>query len=391
MRRLTFLCALIIMCCYSLSIGQAITGRVISSSSSPIADAAVSLTVRGVAVRTNTSGQFALDLSSTLPQALKRGIRSNMYYNGRSFVITVTAPQQIAIEQYALNGKKIRTVADKTFGIGTHEVPLAPGKIAEGISIIWITRGGDRYSLIFAHTGPFHSVIAGSGAAAAARKLAVSPATVGGEALVVSKTGYNPRSLDITSYATQNLGDIVLLTVAEDSAAIESKVDSLLAFMSNAQKAGQMVQVINSLVSPDDVRNYGFGSVFNGGEEPVSPNTPANWATRLNALQDGALASTLKIPMIYGLDAVHGNGKVVGSTIFPHNIGLGCTGDSALVERVGRITAYECRALGIHLTFAPCVSVVRDERWGRTYEGFGETPEINSRMGAAITRGLQGD
>jgi beta-glucosidase len=152
-----------------------------------------------------------------------------------------------------------------------------------------------------------------------------------------------------------------------------------------------MVQAQNTSITPDNVKTFGFGSVFNGGEEPVSPNTTANWATRLNALQDGALASTLKIPLIYGLDAVHGNGKVVGSTIFPHNIALGCTGDTALVEQVGRITAYECRALGIHLTFAPCVSVVRNEKWGRTYEGFGETPEINSRMGAAFVRGLQGD
>jgi beta-glucosidase len=132
-----------------------------------------------------------------------------------------------------------------------------------------------------------------------------------------------------------------------------------------------------------------IGSVFNGGEEPVTPNEPSKWAEAIDAFQEGAMDGC-GVPIMYGLDAVHGNAKVVGSTVFPHNIGMGATGDPGLVERVGQATARECRAVGIHMTFAPSISVVRDERWGRTYEGFGETPEINVEMGAAYIKGLQG-
>ena len=153
--------------------------------------------------------------------------------------------------------------------------------------------------------------------------------------------------------------------------------------MTLTEKAEQMVQAQINSVTDAQIAAGSYGSVFNGGEEPVSPNTVANWATRLDQIQTTVLASSrLKIPIIYGIDAVHGNAKVAGCTVFPHNIGLGCTNDTALIANMARVTAAECAAVGIHLTFAPTVAVVRNERWGRTYEGFGETPEINALMGA---------
>ena len=103
-----------------------------------------------------------------------------------------------------------------------------------------------------------------------------------------------------------------------------------------------------------------------------------------------ALKTRLKIPLLYGIDAVHGNNNVLGAVIFPHHIGLGATRDAALVEEIGRITAEEMRASGIHWAFAPCICVPRDERWGRTYEGFSEDPELVSELGVAEIRGLQG-
>ena len=105
--------------------------------------------------------------------------------------------------------------------------------------------------------------------------------------------------------------------------------------------------------------------------------------------QSMALQTRLQIPLVYGVDAVHGHNNVVGAVIFPHNIGLGCTRDAALVERVARATAEEVAATGIDWTFSPCVAVARDERWGRTYESFGETPELVSEMAAAAVRGYQ--
>jgi beta-glucosidase len=102
-----------------------------------------------------------------------------------------------------------------------------------------------------------------------------------------------------------------------------------------------------------------------------------------------ALRTRLAIPLLYGVDAVHGHNNVLGAVIFPHNIGLGCTRNPALIERAARITAEEVRATGINWTFAPCVTVPRDERWGRTYGGYGEAPELATMLGEAAVRGFQ--
>ena len=109
----------------------------------------------------------------------------------------------------------------------------------------------------------------------------------------------------------------------------------------------------------------------------------------INGYRAASRASRLKIPIIYGLDSVHGLGPVANATVFPHNIGLGATGDAALVEEVGRITADESAGVGADFPFAPVIAVARDERWGRTYEAFGETPELASMMGVAMVKGLQ--
>jgi beta-glucosidase len=124
--------------------------------------------------------------------------------------------------------------------------------------------------------------------------------------------------------------------------------------------------------------------VLSGGGSVPTPNTPEAWVQMVNAFQRAALATPLGIPMIYGIDAVHGHGNVYGATVFPHNLGLGATRDPRLVEQVYRATAQEVRATGIPWDFAPCVCVSRDERWGRAYESFGEDPSLVVRMQTAI-------
>ena len=128
-----------------------------------------------------------------------------------------------------------------------------------------------------------------------------------------------------------------------------------------------------------------------GGSDPAAGNAPVNWADTYDTLQTYALKTPLKIPMIYGIDAVHGHNNVFGATIFPHNIGMGCTRNPALMKEEGRIVATEISATGIDWTFGPCIAVPRDERWGRTYEGFGETPELAQMFGSSEIRGIQGD
>ncbi|HEX8631493.1 MAG TPA: glycoside hydrolase family 3 protein, partial [Catenuloplanes sp.] len=165
----------------------------------------------------------------------------------------------------------------------------------------------------------------------------------------------------------------------------------LLRRMTLTEKIGQMTQAERGAVSanPRLIAEWELGSILSGGGSAPSTNTPAGWAAMVNGFQEQALTTRLQIPLIYGVDAVHGHGNVYGATIFPHNIGLGATRDPALVERIGHATAAEVRATGIPWNFAPCVCVARDERWGRTYESFSEDPALVVRMETAID-GLQG-
>lgn len=171
---------------------------------------------------------------------------------------------------------------------------------------------------------------------------------------------------------------------------VEERVGDLLARMTLEEKAGQMIQTERNLASPADLKTYFLGSIFNGGGNVPSPNTPTGWCDMIDAYQNAALATRLPIPFIYGSDAVHGHNNVSGATIFPHNIGIGATRDQELTERIGRIVAREVRATGVHWTFAPCITVPQDERWGRTYEGFGEETELVSGLGTAFVKGVQG-
>src|SRR5687768_7195124 len=172
----------------------------------------------------------------------------------------------------------------------------------------------------------------------------------------------------------------------------DAKVDALLARMTLDEKVGQMTQADASKVKDTaDVARYFLGSILNGGgEDPAAGNSVEAWTAHYETYQQAALKSRLKIPILFGIDAVHGHSNVLGATIFPHNIGLGCTRNPELVEAAARITGEEVRATGIQWTFAPCVTVVRDERWGRTYEGFGESPELSRDLGVAAVIGFQG-
>ncbi|MFC4150145.1 glycoside hydrolase family 3 N-terminal domain-containing protein [Micromonospora mangrovi] len=172
---------------------------------------------------------------------------------------------------------------------------------------------------------------------------------------------------------------------------VRRRVDDLLARMTLAEKIGQMTQAERAAVADDPgrVARWQLGSVLSGGGSTPASNTPAAWVEMVNGLQAQAMTTRLQIPLIYGVDAVHGHGNVYGATVFPHNVGLGATRDPALVERVGHATAAEVRATGIPWNFAPCVCVSRDERWGRSYESFGEDPALVVSMETVID-GLQG-
>jgi beta-glucosidase len=174
----------------------------------------------------------------------------------------------------------------------------------------------------------------------------------------------------------------------------DAQIQPLLDQMTLEEKVGQMTQPeLGHLKGhPEDIEKYHVGSVLSGGgSDPESGNSLEAWTDAYDECQKHALKTRLGIPILYGVDAVHGHNNVIGAVMFPHHIGLGCTHDPELVEEIGRVTADEVRATGINWTFAPCVTVPRDERWGRTYEGFAEEPQLVAKMGEAMVRGLQGD
>lgn len=174
------------------------------------------------------------------------------------------------------------------------------------------------------------------------------------------------------------------------NAPVEARVKDLLSRMTIPEKIGQMTQIERSVATPSAMKNRFIGSVLSGGgSKPFDNAASADWADMIDGFQKAALESRLAIPIIYGTDAVHGNNNVYGTTIFPHNIGLGATRDADLLRKIGEVTALEVRASGAHYAFSPCVAVSRDPRWGRCYESYSEKTEVVRKMTSIIT-GLQG-
>lgn len=183
---------------------------------------------------------------------------------------------------------------------------------------------------------------------------------------------------------------------SEVSLDVESTVASILSSMTTAEKVGQMVQAEISNVTPNQARDWNLGSVLNGGGS--WPNgqysTVADWVALGDSFYEASTDTSdgsVGIPLIWGTDAVHGHNNVVGATIFPHNIGLGATNNPQLIREIGEITALEVAATGIDWVFAPTLAVVRNDTWGRTYEGYSEDPEIVRAYAGEIFRGLQGE
>lgn len=190
----------------------------------------------------------------------------------------------------------------------------------------------------------------------------------------------------------QDLLDTQVIDIYKDAnASIEDRVEDLLSLMTLEEKIGQMTQAERMYIINSDIAEYFIGSVLSGGGSTPYNNTPEGWADMYDSFQKDALSTRLGIPIIYGVDAIHGHNNLFGATIFPHNIGLGATRDPELVKLIAQITAIETAATGVDWTFGPCITVPQDERWGRTYEGFSEDPGLVAELGKAAIEGYQGD
>ncbi|QKV76281.1 glycoside hydrolase family 3 protein [Amycolatopsis sp. Hca4] len=206
------------------------------------------------------------------------------------------------------------------------------------------------------------------------------------------------RSLRTTALAGLLLAGTALVPMAsaaatplyrDPRASVADRVTDLMARMTLDDKAGQMTEGERGAATPAQAAAARLGSILSGGGSTPSPNTPQAWADMIDAYQRAATSTGLGIPIVYGSDTVHGHNNAAGATIFPHNIGLGAANDPQLVEQIGAITARESAATGVKWGFAPCLCVARDDRWGRTYESYGEVP-ANAVANSVIIEGLQG-
>ncbi|MFI7061788.1 glycoside hydrolase family 3 N-terminal domain-containing protein [Kribbella sp. NPDC050124] len=323
---------------------------------------------------------------------------------GYAFTMPVGSPGEFAIDQVEVFGKadpalKASVVTDA--GVypvkegGTAQVKISVATtgstpLEEPVTVAYQTGAGSAGADDYTPTSGTITFPAGTASGASQT---VSVTTKKDRTAEVAET--IPLELTVTGAKPPSAQPTVVINAHDlpylnSKLPIKQRVADLLARMKLAEKVGQMTQAErNALRSRTDIATYALGSLLSGGGSVPTPNTPAAWAAMIDTFQLNAQATRLQIPLIYGVDAVHGHNNVVGATILPHNIGIGATRDPDLALRTGEVTATEVRATGIPWDFAPCVCVVRDDRWGRTYEGYGEDPALVQSMATVIT-GLQG-
>lgn len=210
-------------------------------------------------------------------------------------------------------------------------------------------------------------------------------------ALLSSACGDEPRvTVDASNWDVQ-------APVMQRDPEIERRIDEMLSAMTLEEKVGQIIQADINWVTPEDVREYKLGSVLNGGSSAPGGDNRANpqaWLDLADRFWDASTDTSdgrLGIPVMWGTDAVHGNNKLVGATLFPHNIGLGAANNPDLMYEVGRVTAMEILPSGLDWTFAPTIAVARNDRWGRTYESYSEDPNLVAAYAPKIISGIQGE
>lgn len=205
-----------------------------------------------------------------------------------------------------------------------------------------------------------------------------------------STGGPSPRA----AVADPAVWPVAASPAAITDAATEARIDALMARMTLEEKVGQLIQADIASITPADLATYPIGSILAGGNSAPAGNERAplqDWVSLSRAFRDAAAARPgAAVPLMFGIDAVHGHNNIVGATLFPHNIGLGAARDPDLIRRIGAATAQEVAASGADWTFGPTLAVPRNDRWGRAYEGYGENPEIVVSYAGPMTLGLQG-
>ena len=348
-----------------------ISGIVEDTLSNPIPSAVVSvgsgLPLPVARTLSDAQGRFSLtvpDIDALVPRP-----------HGQSYGVAVSGREDLRVRVLGLDGRVARTYSlPATTGVWRLQDPQAAlAGVGAGVWAVQISGVSGSVRTLALSDGSRRSdlrlVPAEHSVASAGRILDASPYL-----LRVRKAGMTTASL---STGTPNT--LILVVLKRDP--VEARIDSAMATLSLDQKIGQMTQGVVSKTPGTKVSTNLLGSVLSGGGDTI---------VDYGALQTNARTTASKIPVLYGIDAVHGHAKWTNAVVLPHNIGLGATRDTNLLRRLGENTAKEMWAGQCDWAFAPCIAVARDERWGRTYESYGESPELAASLGSAYIRGLQG-
>jgi beta-glucosidase len=350
-------------------------GKVIASGGTGIANATVTYT--------NLSKRLSWDFSDANGNFGKgTGIQPNRS-KPTDHIAVATGPLEVAL--FDVSGKKIASLHTTTIAAGSYLLEQYARQHSQSLFIAKIRTGGTDYCQKLLARG--HAMVLPSGnALSPANGQPVSIKLVAAAAvdtIRIGKTGYTPVKVPITSY-TADVGSVTLAPID-----IEAQVTALFNQLSQAEKVGQLVQP--DCPGASAVTSNLLGTIFGGGDDGAGSGhgTASEWATFSNQYQSASQSTGKKIPLLIGFDIVHGFGKCNGATVIPHNIGLGCTFSPSIVQKCHRVAGLESRSCGVNFAFGPCIAVPRDDRWGRVYEGFSETPELTQVMAKAAVLGFQ--
>jgi beta-glucosidase len=368
------------------------SGKVVDALGAPVADAFI--TYQSVDKRlewtySRADGTFGTQTSTRAPSMRNTANSLNAAVIGRALYFSADADQRVTVDVFDMSGRMVQRVVDKQFSAGRYTVrPMdaLSAKCAQGTYVLHIKSNNAVANVRMLNSARQYEI--GSVGTMQSRmnsqNLAKVSKATAVDSLRVGKNDFMPTYVSLETY-TADVGNVVIA-----SRGTEKKVDSLFALFAQAEKIGQLVEPV---FPGGDIVTYKVGAIFGGGSDGPNDKSPKGWAdfNDLNqSLTKDYPALTYHVPLMIGLDNVHGMGKCTGATVFPHNIGLGATWDPKIVEKVYRVNAIESIGTGVNFVFAPCVAVPRNEHWGRVYEGFGEMPELVRAMSRASIIGLQG-
>jgi beta-glucosidase len=296
--------------------------------------------------------------------------------------ITMLSSGPVTLELFNMAGKKINTTFRKNIDKGTYTIEPGSANLSEAMYVVKITAGKSVTFQKLINTGNIIRNSTGNSPSLSNDGMVLTKELAAVDTIRVGKTGYTPTKVPITTY-TDNVGNVTIAALN-----IETEVTNMFNSMSQAEKIGQVIMPINTAVTNAQAASQLVGSIFGGGGA-FATYTPTSLATWCAGYQTAMQGTTHKIPLMISYDGVHGMDVLPGGTILPHNMGLGAIQDSTIIQKAFRVAALEIRATGANWTFGPCIAVIRDDRWGRAYEGFAETPELTSKMARYSVLGLQ--